>query len=146
VLPGAVGSLFPPGRKSPDMDSVTLGVPEPILDSLPEGSENVEQDMKRAVEGIQSRLNRAIDEADDEEEAAGHVVDQLERLEAHLERYDEFVPELRAWGQSPIYAIAWRNLQADLIAQLYEHDWLATRIDRERNYRAVEDGIRFGGR
>lgn len=128
------------------MEAVDLGVPKPILERLPEGSENVEQDMKQAVATIESRLNRVIEEADDEAEAASHVVDQLERLEDHLERYDEFVPELRAWGQSPIYAIAWRNLQADLIAQVYEHDWLAAHIDRERNYRVVEDGIRFGKR
>jgi len=128
------------------MDSVSLGVPQPILETLPEGSENVEQDMKRAVSGIESRLNRTIEEADGEEAVASHVVDLIERLETHLERYDEFVPELRAWGQSPIYAIAWRNLQADLVAQLYDHEWLTDHIDRERNYRVVEDGIRFGDR
>jgi hypothetical protein len=93
---------------------------------------------------MESRLNRVIEEADTESEAASHVVDALERLENHLERYDEFVPELRAWGQSPIYAIAWRNLQADLILQLHQHEWLSGHIDRERNHRLVEDGIRFG--
>ncbi|WP_129112869.1 hypothetical protein [Halegenticoccus tardaugens] len=128
------------------MDTISLGVPKPILESLPEGSEAAAQDMKRAVQGVEGRINRAIEEADDEGDAAGHVVDVIERLNDHLERYDEFVPELRAWGQSPIYAIAWRNLQADLIMQLYEVEWLAEHLDRERNARLVEDGIRFGKR
>lgn len=128
------------------MDTISLGVPRPILDSLPEGSEAATQDMQRAVEGFESSLNRAIEDADDEKEAAGHVVDALERLEEHHDRYDEFIPELRAWGQSPIYAIAWRNLQADLIAQVYETGWLTDHLDRERNARIVEDGIRFGKR
>jgi hypothetical protein len=116
------------------------------VESLPDPEGDAAQDMMRAVEGIESRINRAVAEAEDEAEAAGYVVDVLERLEDNLERYDEFVPELRAWGQSPIYAIAWRNLQADLIGQLYEVDWLADHLDRERNARLVEDGIRFGKR
>jgi hypothetical protein len=128
------------------MDEISLGVPQPILDSLPEGSEAAEQDMMRAVEGIETSINRAIEQAADEQEAVSSVADALERLEENYETYDEFVPELRAWGQSPIYAIAWRNLQADLVAQLYEVDWLTERLDRERNARLVEDGIRFGDR
>ncbi|MFB6161387.1 MAG: hypothetical protein ABEJ61_09470 [Haloferacaceae archaeon] len=126
-------------------EEISLGVPRPILDSLPE-DDDAAQDMQRAVAGLEDRLNEAIADAADANEAAGHVVDAIERLEDRLERYDDFVPELRAWGQSPIYAIAWRNLQADLIAQLYDHDWLAEHLDRERNARIVEDGIRFGGR
>jgi hypothetical protein len=126
-------------------EHVELGVPQQILESLPD-DDNAAQDMKQAVAGMESQLNRAIESADSEGEAAGYVVDTLERLEEHLERYDEFVPELRAWGQSPIYAIAWRNLQADLILQIEEHDWLAGHIDRERNHRLVENGIRFGDR
>ena len=125
---------------------VELGVPQQILESLPDEDGDPAQDMKRAVAGMESQLNRAIESADSEAEAASHVVDALERLEEHLERYDEFVPELRAWGQSPIYAIAWRNLQADLILQIHEHDWLSGHVDRERNHRIVEDGIRFGDR
>lgn len=128
------------------MDDIELGVPRPILDALPEGSESTAQDMQRAVEGIESSINRAIAAADDESEAVSAVADAIEHLEENFETYDEFVPELRAWGQSPIYAIAWRNLQADLVAQLYEIDWLAERLDRERNARLVEDGIRFGKR
>jgi hypothetical protein len=127
-------------------EHVELGVPQQILETLPDSEGDPAQDMKRAVAGMESQLNRAIEAADSEAEAASHVVDALERLEEHLERYDEFVPELRAWGQSPIYAIAWRNLQADLILQLHEHDWLSGHVDRERNHRIVEDGIRFGSR
>jgi hypothetical protein len=127
-------------------EHVELGVPQQILESLPDSEGDPAQDMKRAVAGMESQLNRAIEAADSEAEAASHVVDALERLEEHLERYDEFVPELRAWGQSPIYAIAWRNLQADLVLQIHEHEWLDDHVDRERNHRIVEDGIRFGSR
>ncbi|AFK19798.1 hypothetical protein E6P09_01155 [Haloferax mediterranei ATCC 33500] len=128
------------------IEELSLGVPKPILDALPEPEGTAAQDMQRAVEGLETRLNRAIADAESETEAAEYVVDAIERLEAHYEKYDEFVPELRAWGQSPIYAIAWRNLQADLIVQLQEYDWLKPYVDRERNLRLVEDGIRFGKR
>jgi hypothetical protein len=128
------------------MDEVTLSIPAPILDSLPEDGQAAAQDMERAVEGWEQRINRAIAAAEDDAAAAGYVVDAIEELEGRLEDYDEFVPELRAWGQSPIYAIAWRNLQADLILQIHDHDWLSGHVDRERNQRIVEDGIRFGGR
>lgn len=125
------------------MDDIELFVPEPILDALPEGSDDAARDMQRAVAGWEDRLNRAIADADDEREAAGYALDAIERMEDRLERFDGFVPELRAWGQSPIYAIAWRNLYADLVAQLHDHDWLADHLDRERNARLVEDGIRL---
>jgi Zn-dependent oligopeptidase len=128
------------------MDEFDLGVPRQILDSLPDDDDAARQDMQRAVAGLEGRLNEAVEVADDEREAAQNVVSALERLEDQLERYDEFVPELRAWGQSPIYAIAWRNLQADLIMQVQEVGWVAERIDRERNYRTVEDGIRLSDR
>jgi hypothetical protein len=128
------------------MDRISLGVPEPILDKLPEDGQPARHDMQEAVAGLEAQLNDAFDAADDDAEAASHAADAVELLEGRMERYDEFVPELRAWGQSPIYAIAWRNLYADLIAQLYEIDWLADHLDRERNQRLVEDGIRFGGR
>ncbi len=127
------------------MEEVELGVPRGVVESLPEESESVEQDMRRAILGVQSGINEAVAEAADPGEAAAAAVDAIEYMEARMERFDEFVPELRAWGQSPIYAIAWRNLYAELIAQLYDHDWLAAELDRERNYRLVEDGIRFGG-
>jgi len=125
------------------MDDLSLAVPEPLLDRLPEDGDGAAQDMQRAVVGWEQRLNEAVAEADDDREAAGYVADAVDRMEDRVERFDEFVPELRAWGQSPIYAIAWRNLYADLIAQLYEHDEVAAELDRERNYRLVEDGIRL---
>lgn len=125
------------------MEQVSLGVPQPLLDSLPEEDGAASQDMQRAVEGHEERLNRLIESADDEGEAIGHVLDVMEHFEARGERFDEFVPELRAWGQSPIYAIAWRNLYADLIAQLYEYEWLAEELDRERHARLVDDGIKL---
>jgi len=128
------------------MDEFDLGVPTQILESLPDEDDAARQDMQRAVAGLEARLNEAVSATDDEREAAQAVVDALERLEDQLEQYDEFVPELRAWGQSPIYAIAWRNLQADLIMQIQEVGWVAERIDRERNYRTVEDGIRLSDR
>ncbi|MFD1632542.1 hypothetical protein ACOZ4L_07075 [Haloplanus ruber] len=128
------------------MDEFDLGVPRQILDSLPDDDDAARQDMQRAVAGLEGRLNGAVEAADDEREAAQNVVSALERLEEQLEQYDEFVPELRAWGQSPIYAIAWRNLQADLLMQIQEVGWVAERIDRERNYRSVEDGIRLNDR
>ncbi|WP_338729808.1 hypothetical protein [Haladaptatus sp. DJG-WS-42] len=128
------------------MDDVSLALPAQIVESLPEDGQNAAKDMERAVEGWESSINRAIAEAEDDAEAARFVLEAIDRMEARLEKYDEFVPELRAWGQSPIYAIAWRNLQASLITQLYDHDALAAELDRERNARIVEDGIRFGGR
>ena len=128
------------------MESISLGVPDSVLDSLPEDDGSAAADMKQAVAGLEAQLNRAIEETDDEGAAAEFAVDVIERLEDHYERYDEFVPELRAWGQSPIYAISWRNLQVSLIRQIQDHEDLGAHVDRERNYRLVEDGIRFGQR
>ena len=123
------------------MDDIELGVPGPLLDALPEEDATAAADMERAVEGYNERLARLLEAADDDGDAATDVLDLIEDFEARRERFDAFVPELRAWGQSPVFALAWRNLYADLIAQLYEHDWLADRLDRERNARLVEDGI-----
>lgn len=125
------------------MDDVSLGVPKPILERLPEEGSDAGTDMQQAVATWERRINRAIDESEDDREAAGHVLDAIDRFEDRFETYDALVPELRAWGQSPIYAIAWRTLYADVIAQLYDHDDLATHVDRERNARLVEDGIRL---
>ncbi|GAB7008675.1 hypothetical protein [Halorubrum trueperi] len=124
------------------MPQIELGVPKGVVESLPENDETAERDMRRAIAGIQSRLNEAID-GTDPAEAAEVVADAVERMEEQASTYHEFVPELRAWGQSPIYAIAWRNLYVELIGQLYEHEWLGEDLDRERNFRLVEDGIRL---
>ncbi|MFW5938054.1 MAG: hypothetical protein ACOCSN_03845 [Halanaeroarchaeum sp.] len=125
------------------METVSLGAPKPILESLP-GDDAARADMREAAAGWERRINAAIETAADDGEAVGAVVDAVERFEKRVERFDEFVPELRAWGQSPIYAIAWRNLYAELIAQLYNHEELGDALDRERNQRLVQDGIRFG--
>ena len=124
------------------MPAIELGVPRGVVESLPEEDGTAAQDMRRAIAGIQSRLNDEIDESDPDA-AAAVVVDAIERMEAQASTYHEFVPELRAWGQSPIYAIAWRNLYVELIGQLYDHDWLGDELDRERNFRLVDDGIRL---
>jgi hypothetical protein len=125
------------------MDEIQLGVPKPLLESLPEDGDSARHDMERAVEGYNVRVSRAIEDADSEGEAAAAILDIIEHFEDRVDRFHAFVPELRAWGQSPIFAIAWRNLYADLIEQLYEHEWLAAQLDRERNARLVEDGIRL---
>ena len=125
------------------MDEIQLGVPEPLIESLPDDGDSARRDMHRAVDGYNARLERAMEAAENDSEAAARVLDLIEHFEDRAERFHGFVPELRAWGQSPIFAIAWRNLYADLIEQLYEHEWLATHLDRERNARLVEDGIRL---
>ncbi|WP_435196282.1 hypothetical protein [Natronomonas sp. EA1] len=124
------------------MDPVDLGIPRQILDSLP-GDSNAAKDMERALEGYEQRVNRALADATSEAEAAGVVLDVIEHLEDRAKTYDEFVPELRAWGQSPIYAICWRNFCAALIEQLYDHEDIGEQLDRERNARIVDDGIRL---
>jgi len=126
-----------------DVD-LDLGIPRGVLESLPDDDGAAEQDIRRAVVGYRQALEDGFADAADESEAAAVAVDFLEYAEERAEIYDEFVPELRAWGQSPIYAIAWRDLYIELAGQVYEVDWLAERIDRERNYRLVDDGIRFG--
>jgi hypothetical protein len=124
------------------MPEIELGVPKGVIESLPEEEGTAERDMRRAIAGIQSRLNEEVD-GTDPSEAASVVADAVEQMEAQASTYHEFVPELRAWGQSPIYAIAWRNLYLELIGQLHDHEWLTAELDRERNFRLVDDGIRL---
>ncbi|NHN59945.1 MULTISPECIES: hypothetical protein [Halorussus] len=126
------------------MDEISLTVPDPIAESLPADGDDAARDMERAVQGWERRLNRAFEEAESDDAAAGAVVDALERFEDRWEQYDDFVAELRAWGQSPIYAMAWRDLMGALMGQLYDHEDLGERIDRERHARIVSDGIRPG--
>lgn len=125
------------------MEELSLGVPEPLLERLPEDDAAAAADMQEAVASWERKLNRAIDETDDDREAASRVLEAIDRFEERYETYDELVPELRAWGQSPIYALTWRTLYADVIAQLYDHDDLAEHLERERNARLVQDGIRL---
>ncbi|WP_290817964.1 hypothetical protein [Halovivax sp.] len=124
------------------MDEISLGVPRPLVDRLPDDGDDAAADMREAVAGWERRLNDAIAAADDRE-AASVLLAAVERFEDRVETYDAHVAELRAWGQSPIYALAWRTLYADLIEQLYDHEAVADRLDRERNARLVEDGIRL---
>ena len=124
------------------MDEIDLAIPRSILDSLPE-DEATAPDMERALEGYQQRVNSQIATAADDAEVASEALDLIEYLESRAERYDEFIPELRAWGQSPIYAIAWRNFCVAVVDQLYDHADLGDRLDRERNYRIADDGIRM---
>ena len=125
------------------MDDLSLGVPQPLLDRLPDDERAAAADMQEAVAGWEQRLNEAIAATDDDREAATVVLEAIDRFEQRYETYDDLVPELRAWGQSPIYAIVWRTLYADVIAQLYDHDELGDHLERERNQRLVEDGIRL---
>jgi len=124
------------------MSELELFVPEGIVESLPPDSEETKQDMSKAVAGWESEINAALS-VEDDDEAIGSIVDLIEHFEGRWEAYDEYVVELRAWGQSPIYAMAWRDLHAAVLQQIHDHDDLADRLSRERNARLVEDGIRF---
>ena len=125
------------------MDELSLGVPRQILEALPDEGVDAGADMKRVVASWQERINDAMAGVDDRESVSA-VADAIEEFESRRDQYDDLVVELRAWGQSPIYAIAWRNLYMDLLAQIYDHDDLGDELERERNVRLVEDGIRLG--
>ncbi len=125
------------------MDEIELAIPESIVDALPADGEDTRKDMEKAVAGWERDLNAALT-AEDEQEAVGQVVDALEHFEDRWEEYDDYVVELRAWGQSPIYAMAWRDLHASIVRQIYDHEDLADRINRERHARIFDDGIRPG--
>ena len=124
------------------MDPIELVVPEGIVDSLPADSDETKLDMQRAVEGWEQDLNEALAAADGDE--AGAVVDFVTFFEERWEAYDGYVVELRAWGQSPIYAMAWRDLIASIVRQIHDHEDLGDRISRERHARIFDDGIRPG--
>lgn len=126
------------------VDEIELYIPEGIVESLPPDSDDTKQDMGQAIAGWERELN-AVLTAEDEAEAVSAVLDFIEHLEGRWEDYDEYVVELRAWGQSPIYAMAWRDLTAAVIQQIYDHENLGDRIDKERHARIFEDGIRPGG-
>lgn len=126
------------------MDELSLGVPRQILEALPDEGVDAGADMKRVVASWQERINDAMAGDKEDREKVSAVADAIEEFESRRDQYDDLVVELRAWGQSPIYAIAWRNLYMDLLAQIYDHDELAGELERERNVRLVEDGIRLG--
>jgi len=124
------------------MDPIELVVPEGIVESLPADSDETKLDMQKAVEGWEQDLNEALTAADGDEAAA--VVDFVTFFEERWEAYDGYVVELRAWGQSPIYAMAWRDLIASIVRQIHDHEDLGDRISRERHARIFDDGIRPG--
>jgi uncharacterized protein Yka (UPF0111/DUF47 family) len=127
------------------VDDIELTIPRGIVDSLPADSDDTRQDMEKAAASWQRELNAALStEATDDMMDA--VVDMIEHFEERWEDYDEYVVELRAWGQSPIYAMAWRDLHASIIQQIHDHEDLADRISRERHARIFDDGIRGGSR
>jgi len=124
------------------MDELELAIPRGIVDSLPEDSDETRMDMQKAVEGWERDLNAALDAGG--EDGIEAVVDAVEHFEERWEDYDDYVVELRAWGQSPIYAMAWRDLVASVVRQVYDHEDLADRINRTRHGRIFDDGIRHG--
>jgi len=126
------------------VENIKLTIPKSIVDSLPEDSAETKQDMEKAIIGWERNINASL-EAQADEEMIDAIVDLIEHFESRWESYDDYVVELRAWGQSPIHAIAWRNFCASLVDQLYDHGDLGERLDRERNHRIVDDGIRLGG-
>lgn len=121
------------------MDDVSLELPAPLVDSLPADGDEVAADMRQAVQGWEDEINRRLTEDDPA------LVEILDRFESRWEEYDQYIVELRAWGQSPIYAMVWRDLHEAIMRQLYEHEGIADRLDRERHARIVEDGIRRQG-
>lgn len=123
------------------MADLSLTIPESIVDALPEDGEHARMDIERAVGDWERQLNQVIRDEDDSSE----LVQMIDRFEDRWERYDDFVVELRAWGQSPIYAMAWRDLVASVLRQIYDYEDLSDRIDRERHARIIEDGIRRRG-
>jgi len=125
------------------VQDITLKMPKGIVESLPADSDATKQDMEKAIGGWEQDLNTALN-VDDDEEMVSAIVDMIEHFEDRWERYDEYVVELRAWGQSPIYAMAWRDLHAAVLHQIHEHEDLNDRISRERHHRIFDDGIRPG--
>lgn len=124
------------------MEEINLKIPQSIVESLPEDSAETKQDMEQAIIGWEGNINTAM--AEDDEEMIEGLVDLIEHFEDRWEQYDQYIVELRAWGQSPIYAMAWRDLHAGVIQQVHEHEDLGDRISRERHARIFDDGIRPG--
>lgn len=123
------------------MTEITLTVPESIINPLPDDDDDIRRDLEETVRAWERRLNEILTEMD-ADDVAGSLADVIERFEDRHERYDEYVVELRSWGQSPIYAISWRNLYASLIHQVYEYDTVADQISQERHARIIAGGFR----
>ncbi len=125
------------------MENIKLTIPKSIVDSLPEDSAETKQDLEKAIVGWERNINASL-EVEEDEEMIEDIVDLIEHFESRWESYDDYIVELRAWGQSPIYAMAWRDLHAAVIQQVHEHEDLGDRISRERHARIFNDGIRPG--
>ncbi|MFC6903707.1 hypothetical protein [Halalkalicoccus tibetensis] len=123
------------------MDEITLAVPRELGESLPEDGEETLMAMQREIDQYEGYINGAVPEG--ESEAASAAADVIDRLEERWEQYDEYIVELRAWGQSSIYAEVWCDFQYALIQQIYDHEELADALDQERHARLVDDGIRL---
>ncbi|MCH7660094.1 MAG: hypothetical protein IH933_05780 [Euryarchaeota archaeon] len=123
------------------MDEISLAVPRELAETLPEDSDETLMAMGREIDQYEGYINAAI--AEGEESAASAAADVLDRLEERWEGYDGYIVELRAWGQSSIYAEVWCDFQYALIQQLYDHEALAEKLDQERHSRLVDDGIRL---
>lgn len=119
------------------MAGVSLDIPRGIINALPEDDDSAARDMEQAIRGWEYRIESMI-ESDDHT-----LVDVVDRLERRWEQYDDFIVELRAWGQSPIYAMAWRDLHESLLQQLVEQEAFADQLDRDQHARIVDDGIRY---
>ena len=125
------------------MDEIHLAVPRELAESLPEDSDDALLAMQREIEQYEDYVNGAITDPEDDEGGASAAADVIDRLVDRWEAYDEYIVELRAWGQSSIYAEVWCDFQYALIQQLYDHEELADALDRERHTRLVDDGIRL---
>lgn len=123
------------------MTEITLSVPESIVNPLPDEDDDIRRDLQGTVRAWEQRLNDMVEHAETDE-LAGPLTDIIERFEDRHDRYDEYVVELRSWGQSPMYAISWRNLYAALIRQIYDHDTLADQISKERHARIIAGGFK----
>jgi hypothetical protein len=123
------------------MDEISLAVPRELAETLPEDSDEALMAMQRELDQYEGYVNAAMEEGEDE--AASAAADVLDRLEERWASYDEYIVELRAWGQSSIYAEVWCDFQYAVIQQLYDHEELSEALDRERHARLVDDGIRL---
>jgi hypothetical protein len=121
------------------MDEISLAVPRELAETLPEESDETLMAMQREINQYEGYINAATDE----EGAASAAVDVLDRIEERWEAYDGYIVELRAWGQSSIYAEVWCDFQYALMQQLYDHEDLSNELDQERHSRLLDDGIRL---
>ena len=121
------------------MDDISLAVPRELAETLPEDSDETLMAMQREINQYEGYINSAITEG----EGASAAADVLDRMEERWEAYDGYIVELRAWGQSSIYAEVWCDFEYALMQQLYDHEALSAELDQERHSRLLDDGIRL---